>query len=105
MNCSEGAMYWSIPMAAIGTLLAAAAKSTRGRVVIGPPNMRSNQVTVVRGTRSCGLYEKYTKAARVKGSRMAVSIPSPATAGMVVFFLAAAYNANEIASEIAMKGN
>ena len=27
---------------------------------------------------------------------MAVSIPRPAMAGMVVFFLAAAYNANEI---------
>ena len=39
------------------------------------------------------------------GAKIAVSIPRPATAGMVVFFLTAAYSENDVARVNAIHGN
>ena len=49
-NCIEGAMYWSIPIATIGTFLAAAANNTKGNVVMGPPSTSNTHVVPVRGS-------------------------------------------------------
>lgn len=90
-------------MATIGTFFAAAEKSTNGNVVIGPPSAKKNhsELSVAVVVPLAVTKIRYEIAI---GIRMAVSMPNPAMAGMMVFFFAAAYSENENASVMAIHG-